>query len=208
ALDVRLVDAAGNTSAPLQFDAPDITAPAAVTNLAVGPDGLQLAGRGEAGATVQVRDADGNLLGSAIVSANGTFIVDLAPAVAPGAQLSVVQTDAAGNASPVVDYDVPLSGVPTSPTDLNIAADGTSISGSAQPGTRVEVRGADGTLLGSVVVGAEGTFTVPLNPAQANGQLLDVTAVDSLGTSSLPTQIGAPDITAPTAPSELEVSAD
>ena len=208
ALDVRLVDAAGNTSAPLQFDAPDITAPAAVTNLAVGPDGLQLAGRGEAGATVQVRDADGNLLGSAIVSANGTFIVDLAPAVAAGAQLSVVQTDAAGNASPAVDYDVPLTGVPTSPTDLNIAADGTSISGSAQPGTRVEVRGADGTLLGSVVVGAEGTFTVPLNPAQANGQLLDVTAVDSLGTSSLPTQIGAPDITAPTAPSELEVSAD
>jgi hypothetical protein len=36
---VRLVDAAGNTSAPLQFDAPDITPPAAVSNIPVGAGG-------------------------------------------------------------------------------------------------------------------------------------------------------------------------
>ncbi|MFP3527384.1 Ig-like domain-containing protein, partial [Pantoea sp. SIMBA_072] len=55
ALDVRLVDATGNTSAPLQFDAPDITPPAAVSNVVVGTGGLVLSGRGEAGATVEVR---------------------------------------------------------------------------------------------------------------------------------------------------------
>ncbi|WP_409263954.1 Ig-like domain-containing protein, partial [Pseudomonas putida] len=42
ALDVRLVDADGNASAPLQFDAPDITPPEAVTNITVGADGLAL----------------------------------------------------------------------------------------------------------------------------------------------------------------------
>ncbi|AFO50840.1 surface adhesion protein, putative [Pseudomonas putida DOT-T1E] len=42
ALDVRLVDAAGNSSAPLQFDAPDITPPDAVTNITVGADGLKV----------------------------------------------------------------------------------------------------------------------------------------------------------------------
>ncbi|NIF28665.1 BapA prefix-like domain-containing protein [Pantoea sp. Tr-811] len=208
ALEVRLLDAAGNASAPLEFDAPDITPPSPVSGLAVGPGGLQLAGTGEAGATVEVRDADGNLLGQGLVSANGTFIIDLDPAVTPGEQLSVVQTDAAGNVSTAVDYEVPATSVPTSPTDLVIAADGSSISGSAPAGTRVDVRGADGTLLGNVQVGADGTFTVALSPAQANGQLLNVTAVDTDGTSSLPTQVSAPDITAPNAPADLAVSAD
>ncbi|MBH3474074.1 Ig-like domain-containing protein, partial [Pseudomonas putida] len=93
ALDVRLVDAAGNTSAPLQFDAPDITPPAAVSNIVVGPDGLALSGRGEPGATVEVRDANGTVIGTGVVGANGTFLINLDPAVQPGEQLSLVQTD-------------------------------------------------------------------------------------------------------------------
>ncbi|MBC3483523.1 BapA/Bap/LapF family large adhesin [Pseudomonas sp. SWRI77] len=208
ALDIRLVDAAGNTSAPLQFDAPDITPPAAVSTIVVGADGLTLSGRGEAGASVEVRDVDGNLLGSGTVLANGTFLVDLNPAAQPGERLSLVQTDAAGNASEALQYDVPLATVPTSPSELVVAEDGTSISGSAQTGTRVEVHDANGTLVGSVVVGAEGTFTVVLTPAQANGELLDVVAIDSTGASSLPVQVSAPDITAPDTPTELAVSTD
>ncbi|MGE8306515.1 MAG: BapA/Bap/LapF family large adhesin, partial [Pseudomonas kermanshahensis] len=207
-LDIRLVDAAGNTSTPLPFDAPDITPPAAVSNIVVGSDGLALSGRGEAGATVQVRDAEGTVIGTGTVLANGTFLIDLDPAVQPGEHLSLVQTDPSGNASVAFEYDVPSTTTPASPSDLVVAEDGTSISGSAPVGSRVEVRDADGTLVGSVVVGAEGTFTVILNPAQANGELLDLVAIDGTGTSSLPVQINAPDITAPTAPSELAVSAD
>ncbi|MGN8359414.1 Ig-like domain-containing protein, partial [Pseudomonas sp. SMN11] len=133
----------------------------------------------------------------------GTFIIDLAPAAQPGEQLSIVQTDAAGNASTAVDYAVPSTTVPTSPTDLTVAADGSSVSGSAQAGTRVDVRDANGTVVGSVLVGDDGTFTVALSPAQANGQLLNVTAVDADGASSLPAQVSAPDITAPSAPADL-----
>ncbi|MGN8359413.1 Ig-like domain-containing protein, partial [Pseudomonas sp. SMN11] len=133
----------------------------------------------------------------------GTFIIDLAPAAQPGEQLSIVQTDPAGNASTAVDYAVPSTTVPTSPTDLTVAADGSSVSGSAQAGTRVDVRDANGTVVGSVLVGDDGTFTVALSPAQANGELLNVTAVDADGTSSLPAQVSAPDITAPSAPADL-----
>ncbi|BDM21042.1 BapA prefix-like domain-containing protein [Pseudomonas sp. LRP2-20] len=207
-LDVRLTDAAGNTSTPLAFTAPDTTPPAEVSNIVVGNGGLALSGRGEAGATVEVRDANGNLIGSATVSANGTFLIDLAPAAQPGARLSLVQTDAAGNASEALQFDVPLTQTPASPSDLTIATDGTSISGSAPVGSRVEVHDANGTLIGSVTVGAEGTFTVVLTPAQANGELLDVSAVDGSGASSLPAQVTAPDITAPVTPSELAVNAD
>ncbi|MCF3158971.1 MULTISPECIES: BapA/Bap/LapF family large adhesin [Pseudomonas] len=207
-LDIRLVDAAGNISSPLQYQAPDTTAPAQVSDIVVGADGLALSGRGEAGATVQVRDANGTLIGSGVVTANGTFLLDLDPPALPGERLSLVQTDPSGNASLALDYDVPLVTVPLSPSDLVVAEDGTSVSGSAPVGSRVEVHDAEGALIGSVVVGAEGTFTVVLNPAQANGQLLDVVAIDNNGTSSLPVQVSAPDITPPVAPSELAITAD
>ncbi|BAW21517.1 BapA/Bap/LapF family large adhesin [Pseudomonas putida] len=208
ALDVRLVDAAGNTSAPLQFDAPDITPPTAVSNIVVGADGLALSGRGEPGATVEVRDAEGNVIGSGVVGANGTFLIDLNPAAQPGEQLSLVQTDPSGNASVAVEYDVPLTTAPVSPSNLAIDADGTTLTGSAPAGTRVEVHDANGTLIGSAIANADGTFSIELNPAQANGELLDVVAIDGSGVSSLPAQVTAPDITAPAAPTELAVSAD
>lgn len=167
-----------------------------------------MGGRGEAGATVEVRDANGTLIGTGTVTANGTFLIDLDPAALPGERLSLVQTDPSGNASEALTYDVPLVVTPTSPSELVVAADGSSISGSAPAGSRVEVHDANGTLVGSIVVGAEGTFTVVLTPAQANGELLDVVAIDNNGTSSLPVQVAAPDITAPVAPSDLAISGD
>ncbi|WP_330508943.1 Ig-like domain-containing protein [Pseudomonas putida] len=207
-LDIRLTDTDGNVSLPLQFDAPDITVPAVVSNIVVGADGLTLGGRGEAGATVEVRDANGTLLGTSTVTANGTFLIDLDPAALPGERLTLVQTDPGGNVSEALTYDVPLVITPTSPSELVVAADGSSISGSAPTGSRVDVHDANGTLIGSIVVGAEGTFTVVLTPAQANGELLDVVAIDNNGTSSLPVQITAPDITAPAAPNDLAISGD
>ncbi|WP_192931633.1 Ig-like domain-containing protein, partial [Pseudomonas putida] len=74
--------------------------------------------------------------------------------------------------------------------------------------SRVEVHDANGTLIGSAIANADGSFSIELNPAQANGELLDVVAIDDSGVSSLPTQVTAPDITAPAAPTELAVSAD
>ncbi|MFG0925131.1 Ig-like domain-containing protein, partial [Pseudomonas sp. CJQ_8] len=188
ALDIRVVDAAGNASAPLQFDAPDITPPDAVTDILVGADGLALSGRGEPGATVEVRDANGTVIGTGTVGANGTFLIDLAPAAQPGEQLSLVQTDPSGNASSALQFEVPVTTAPVSPSDLVVAEDGSSISGTAPAGTRVEVHDANGTLIGTVVAGPDGSFTVTLDPAQANGELLDVVAIDDGGVSSLPTQ--------------------
>ncbi|MBI6945285.1 hypothetical protein JET76_28720, partial [Pseudomonas putida] len=207
-LDVRLVDAAGNTSAPLEFQVPDTTPPAEVSNIVVGSGGLLLSGRGEAGATVEVRDANGNLIGTGVVTANGTFLINLDPAAQPGAELSLIQTDPSGNASEALQFQVPLTPAPDTPSDLIISADGSSITGNAPAGSRVEVRDANGTVIGTVVAGADGTFSIPFVPAQANGELLDVVAIDGSGASSLPAQVTAPDITAPAAPADLAVNAD
>ncbi|WP_419198340.1 Ig-like domain-containing protein [Pseudomonas putida] len=55
----------------------------------------------------------------------------------------------------------------------------------------VDVRGGGG------VGGPAGSFTVTLDPPQANGELLDVVAIDDGGVSSLPAQITAPNRAAP-----------
>jgi hypothetical protein len=88
-----------------------------------------------------------------VVGANGTFLIDLAPAAQPGEQLSLVQTDPSGNASVALQFEVPVTTAPASPSDLVFAADGSSISGTAPAGTRVEVHDANGTLIGSAMAG-------------------------------------------------------
>ncbi|MDD2066688.1 Ig-like domain-containing protein, partial [Pseudomonas sp. 25571] len=81
------------------IDGVDTTPPSAPTNLVIGLAGTQLSGRGEAGTTVQVRDAAGNVLATGTVAADGTFVVALDPAVIDGSTLQVTLTDAAGNLS-------------------------------------------------------------------------------------------------------------
>ncbi|MBF8745686.1 BapA/Bap/LapF family large adhesin [Pseudomonas monteilii] len=206
-LAVTVTDAAGNSSAPLNFTAPDITPPADVSDLQVDIGTQQVGGRGEPGATVQVRDSAGNLIGSGTVAANGTFVIALDTPVVAGESLQVVQSDAAGNTSDPVSVTVPATALPASPDNLVLAGDGTSISGTAPAGSVVEVRDANGNVLGSVTVGAGGGFTIGLTPAQANGEVLDVVAIDG-GVSSLPTLVTAPDITAPAEATDLVLAND
>ncbi|MBK5008131.1 BapA prefix-like domain-containing protein, partial [Pseudomonas sp. S32] len=81
------------------MDGVDTTPPAAPVDLAIGSAGSLLTGRGEAGATVQIRDAAGNVIAIGTVGPNGTFAVSLNPAVKDGSTLQVTLTDAAGNVS-------------------------------------------------------------------------------------------------------------
>ncbi|WP_079229676.1 BapA/Bap/LapF family large adhesin [Pseudomonas putida] len=207
-LAISVTDAAGNTSAPLEFTVPDTTAPALISNVIVGAGSLVISGRGEPGATVEVHGANGAVIGTGVVSANGTFLVNLDGPVSAGESIVLVQTDAAGNPSQPLTVIVPNAAVPEGPGGLVLAADGASISGTAPVGSRVEVHDANGTVIGSVQVGNDGTFTITLNPAQANGELLDVVAIDANGNSSLPAQILAPDITPPNQASDLHLGAD
>ncbi|WP_272905092.1 BapA/Bap/LapF family large adhesin [Pseudomonas petrae] len=237
-LVVSATDAAGNVSPPAQATTPDtdggqpggetppgpdITPPGAPANLAVNPTGSVLTGTGEAGATIQVRAADGTLLGSAVVSADGTFSLTLSPAQTDGQSLTVNAVDAAGNVSPPAqalapDIDVPPGGdttAPNAPGNLVVSADGTRITGSGEVGATIQVRAADGTLLGSGTVGTDGTFSLGLNPPQTDGQSLTVNAVDAAGNVSPPAQAQAPDIdvtppggdvTPPDAPTGIAIS--
>lgn len=188
--------------------APDFEAPLPAQGLGLDPTGTLLSGQGEAGSTVEVRDAAGNLLGTIPVNADGTFEVALSPAQTNGEVLSVVLIDGSGNASPSATFTADDSTAPAAPAGLTITPGGSAIQGTGEAGATVEVKLADGTLVGTVVVPAGGSFTVPLSPAQLDGQALDVTLTDAAGNISQPSQILAPDITPPALPTDVAVSSD
>lgn len=205
-LEVTAVDASGNSSAPMMVTAPDTTLPPPVTDLVVSPDGATLAGKGEAGDTVTVRDVNGALIATGTVAVNGTFIITLVPAVAQGVVLGVTQADAAGNVSAGTDVTVPDGTGPLAPVNPVLSADGTVVTGSGRPGDTIEVRDASGNVLGSAVVGLDGTYSVTLSSPQLDGQVLDVVAVAPNGVESVPTSLPTPDLTAPDQPTDLAVN--
>ncbi|QXT35501.1 BapA prefix-like domain-containing protein [Sphingomonas sanguinis] len=197
-VQVTQADAAGNTSPPSPATAPDITAPLAPTGT-VSTDGTLVNGTGEPGATVTVRDAAGQVLGTAQVAADGSFTVPLASAQLNGQTLSVVQADAAGNVSPPLSLTALDT---TAPTGLTASVDGTGtiVSGQAEAGATITVRDPGGAIIGTGTAGASGAYALTLTTAQINGQVLQVTQADAAGNTSPPSPATAPDITAPLAP--------
>ena len=136
-----------------------------------------------------------------MAGADGQFSVTLQPPQTDGQPLQVTVTDPAGNVSSGTTITAPNDGVgnppdttpPDAPTALVINAQGNTLTGRAEPGSTVRVLGADGTVLGSTVAGADGVFSVTLQPPQTDGQALQVTATDAAGNVSSATAITAPD---------------
>ncbi|WP_235523623.1 Ig-like domain-containing protein, partial [Sphingobium sp. Leaf26] len=197
-LSVTQVDAAGNVSDPALVTAPDLTAPDAPT-ATIEPDGTAISGTGEIGATITVRDASGAIIGTTVVDEDGNYVVDIEPARVDGEVLDVTQSDAAGNESAEIPVTAPDLTAPPAPT-ATIDGTGAVIIGTGVAGSTVEVRAADGTLLGSGSVDAQGNYTVTLTPPQVDGEALSVTQADGAGNVSDPAPVTAPDLTAPDAP--------
>ena len=207
-LNVTLTDKAGNVSLPTPVVAGDTTAPAAATDLKVSLDGLLLTGKGEAGSTVIVKNAAGQQISTVVVGIDGNFAAVLLTPQKNGETLNVTLTDKAGNvsvAAPVVAGDTTA---PVAPTNLVVSVNGLTLTGKGEAGSTVTVKNAAGVAVGTGLVGADGSFTATLSPAQKNGESLNVTLTDKAGNVSLPTPVLAGDTTAPAAPTELKVSLD
>ena len=197
-------DPAGNVSPVVPITAPDTTAPVAPT-AAVSANGGSVTGTGEAGATITVRAADGTILGTATVAANGSYTAALSPAQLNGERLSVSQTDGAGNGSPNAAVTAPDHTPPAAPTAA-VSATGTVVTGTGEAGATVTVTNAAGVVIGTALVAANGSYSVTLTQAQANGETIGVVQTDGAGNPSISTSAIAPDITAPNAPANLAVN--
>jgi hypothetical protein len=205
-LTVVLTSSSGLSSTPAQVQAPDTTAPAAPTNLLVNNNGTALRGDGEAGTTVTVTDADGNIIATGTVSSVGTFTVSLSIPQINGEALQVVLTDNAGNASPVATVLAPDLQPPVAPSALVVSANGLSLTGTAEVGTTITVKNTMDFVLGTAIVASDGSFMVTLSPPQTNGETLKVTASDAAGNVSAPAMVMAPDTQAPAIPTFLLVN--
>ncbi|EHR5906154.1 BapA prefix-like domain-containing protein [Salmonella enterica] len=207
-LSISVTDKAANSGPVETLNAPDKTAPAAPDGLIVATDGLSVSGQAEAGATVTIRDSSNTVLGSAVANGNGQFIVPLNTAQTNGQALIATATDVAKNESAAATVIAPDSTAPEMPKNVVISEDGTSISGTAEPGSAITIATPDGKPLGSGKADGEGHFTLPLVPAQTNGEQVTVTATDSANNVSPPTTAQAPDITAPDKPIITQVLDD
>ncbi|MCS8100991.1 Ig-like domain-containing protein, partial [Pseudomonas aeruginosa] len=116
------------------------------------------------------------------------------PPLTNGETVTVIVTDPAGNNSTPVTVEAPDTTAPAPATDVQVAPDGSSVTGNAEPGATVGVdTDGDGQPDTTVVVGPGGSFEVPLNPPLTNGETVTVIVTDPAGNNSTPVTAEAPD---------------
>ncbi|VAF70587.1 putative outer membrane adhesin like protein [Enterobacter hormaechei] len=198
-ISVVASDAAGNQSSPALVNAADITAPAAPGNLVVAEDGASVSGTAEPNSTIIIKAPDGTIIGQATAGPDGTFTIPISPAQTNGEALAVTATDGSGNTSPSGFADAPDSTPPLAPENVVISADGTTVTGTAEPGSTVTIR-ENGVKVGEAVADDQGNFSVDLIPPKANGEALTADATDTAGNTGPTAPFDAPDITAAQTP--------
>ncbi|WP_121334762.1 Ig-like domain-containing protein [Pseudomonas aeruginosa] len=180
----------GGSSVP-----PDTTPPKAASGLKIAPDGSSISGQAEAGASVGIdTNGDGKPDLTVVADANGNFTAPLNPPLTNGETVTVIVTDPAGNNSTPAQVTAPDTTAPAPATDVQVAPDGSSVTGNAEPGATVGVdTDGDGQPDTTVVVGPGGSFEVPLNPPLTNGETVTVIVTDPAGNNSTPVTVEAPD---------------
>jgi len=171
-------------------DPPTVTSPG--PNEPINDSTPTVSGTGEPGATVTVQDEDGNALCTATVQSNGSWsctppnnkALDDGPHT-----LTVTQTDPAGNTSPKTEVPIVVDTTPPAKPAID-KANGTEISGTAEPGSTVTVKVPG--VKDPITVTADpdtGEWSIPTPPGAKDGTV-EVTATDKAGNTS-------PKVTAP-----------
>ncbi|MEL4871182.1 BapA/Bap/LapF family large adhesin [Pantoea agglomerans] len=105
-------------------------------------------------------------------------------------------TDPADPADPADPDTTP----PNAPSSLQFSSDGKTVTGTAEPGSTITLKDTNGNVVGTGKTGSDGNFTVTLGTPLTNGEQVTATATDSAGNTSQGTNVTAPDLTAPDAP--------
>ncbi|WP_112382860.1 Ig-like domain-containing protein [Sphingomonas carotinifaciens] len=189
-------DRGGSTPPP---PVADTTPPTAATGLSFNAAGTQLTGQAEAGATVLIDvNADGTADFTVTAGADGRFTATLSPAVADGRTVSVTVRDTAGNVGPAATVASPDTTPPASAQGVTLSPDGTTVTGTTEPGATVQID-IDGDGIPDItgVAGADGRFIIDLPTPLTDGEMVMVTVQDPAGNIAPPVMVAAPDVTAP-----------
>ncbi|MCH7382380.1 Ig-like repeat protein Blp2 [Acinetobacter dispersus] len=195
-------DAAGNKSTPSKVIAGKDTLPPDQPLVDVNKEGTSIQGRAEANSKVQIKDADGKVIGSGTADAQGKFQITLSPALAADKKASIIIEDAAGNQSKPLEITAGKDTIAPDKAMAQINAAGDLVTGTAEANSKIEIKSIDGkTVYGTGTVGADGKFTITLSPVLTDKNIGKVYVVDAVGNRSEATDvIGTKDTIAPNKP--------
>ncbi len=200
-------DNAGNESQPTEVIVPadaTVTAPTVTGVTGNSVAGYQVTGTADPNATIEIRDADGNVIATGTADGTGSFAVNLPAGTANANEtLTALAKDPAGNTSTPTTFQTPADEVVAPPSVDKVTGNttqGYQVTGTAELGTTIEVRATDGTVLGTATTGPTGQYTVTLASGKATAkQTVNVVAKNDTGLESQPTTAMTPaDVTTPT----------
>ncbi|MBC9230537.1 BapA prefix-like domain-containing protein [bacterium SPL81] len=194
-------DAFGNKSNPSKvFAGKDTLAPDQPL-IEVSKEGNSIHGRAEANAKVNIKDADGKIIGTGVTDAQGKFEITISPALTTGQKGSIIIEDAAGNQSKPLEITAGKDTIAPDKATAQLNAAGDSITGTAEANAKIQIKDSAGKLIGSGTADAQGKFTITISPELTEKKTAKIYVTDAAGNSSDATEIvGTKDITAPTKP--------
>ncbi|WP_420107197.1 Ig-like domain-containing protein [Pseudomonas aeruginosa] len=171
-------DAAGNSSPATSITVDGVAPNAPVVEPS---NGSELSGTAEPGSSVTLTDGNGNPIGQTTADANGNWSFTPSTPLPDGTVVNVVARDAAGNSSPPASVTVDAVAPATPTVD---PSNGTTLSGTAEPGSSVTLTDGNGNPIGQVTADGSGNWTYTPSTPIANGTVVNVVAQDAAGNSS------------------------
>ncbi|MCO1808834.1 Ig-like domain repeat protein, partial [Pseudomonas aeruginosa] len=192
-VNATATDASGNTSAGSSVTVDSVAPATPVINPS---NGTTLSGTAEPGSSVTLTDGNGNPIGQVTADGSGNWSFTPSTPLADGTVVNATATDPAGNTggqgSTTVDAIAPAT-----PT-VNLS-NGSSLSGTAEPGSTVILTDGNGNPIAEVTADGSGNWTYTPSTPIANGTVVNVVAQDAAGNSSPPATVTV-DSSAPPAP--------
>ncbi|HCE9372774.1 TPA: BapA prefix-like domain-containing protein [Pseudomonas aeruginosa] len=186
-------DAAGNSSPATSITVDGVAPSAPVVEPS---NGSELSGTAEPGSSVTLTDGNGNPIGQTTADANGNWSFTPSTPLPDGTVVNVVARDAAGNSSPPASVTVDAVAPATPTVD---PSNGTTLSGTAEPGSSVTLTDGNGNPIGQVTADGSGNWSFTPGTPLANGTVVNATASDPTGNTSAPASTTV-DSVAPAAP--------
>lgn len=198
---VVAVDKAGNESEPTKIIAGKDTFAPDIPLVEVNKEGTVVEGIAEANTKVQIKDANGKVIGMGTANAQGEFQITLSSALKESQKATIVVEDAAGNTSKPLEISIDYDTIAPDKPTAQVNAEGTSVTGTAEANAKIQI--TIGTkVIGTGTADANGKFTIAISPALTDNKTAKVTAIDSAGNSSVASEVtGTKDTTPPDKPS-------
>lgn len=142
----------------------------------------ELQGTGPVNATLHIFD-NGTEIGQVTTDANGNWTFTPSSPLAEGThQFTVSASNNAGSSAMSDSWVITIDITPPAAAIISsVNQEGTTVTGSAEPGSTVTIIGSNNQVLGSALVGSGGTFTIGITPSQTHGETLTAKIQDEAG---------------------------